>query len=114
MLIDVTLQKSRTVLRAEPFLSYEIHGRISNLERLALALHLAPCLVEIELCDLLYLIHRQRREDHNLVDPVAKLRREALLRRFHNFFFHGAEVAGGLRAEAERLLVFLEAVRTEV
>ena len=114
MLIDVALQKSRAVLRAEPFLSYEIHSRISNLERLALALHLPPRLVEIELRNLLHLVHGERREDDDFVDAITKLRREALLRRFHNFFFHRAKVAGRLRAKTEWLFVLLEALRAEV
>jgi hypothetical protein len=50
-------------------------------KRFALALHLPVRSLEIKLSNLFYLIHRQRREDHNLVDAIAELRAKSAARR---------------------------------
>src|SRR5205085_479252 len=102
------------VLHAVTFLCQHIEGASSDLERLALALHLPVRLIEIELRNLSHFVHRQGREDDYLVDAIAELRREALLCGFQNFVLDGAKVGGGLGAEAQRLLELFEIVRTQV
>src|SRR5439155_17605161 len=63
--IDVTLQEASTVSRIEAFLGQQIERRLSDLDRFALPLHLAPQLIEVESGNLPDLVHRQRREDYD-------------------------------------------------
>src|SRR5205807_6912836 len=79
-----------------------------------LALHLTTSLIKVKLGDLLDLVQRQWRENYDLVDAVAKFRREAHLRGLHHFVLDGAKIRGRLGAKAERLFVLFEAIRTEV
>src|ERR1700752_4163836 len=110
----MTLQEACAVGGVKTIFGQLIDRCVSDLNALALALHLAANFLEIQSCNLAYLIHRQRRENDDLIDTIAKLRREALLRSLHHFVLHGAEVRRRLVAEAKRLFKPLEAVGTEV
>src|ERR1051326_184607 len=114
LLVNITLQKARAVLHAETLFGHQINCWISSLERFTLPLHLATSLVEVELRDLLDLIHGQRRENDNLVDAIAKFRREAKLCGLHDFVLDSPKIGGCLGAKTERLFVFLETIRTKV
>src|SRR5882672_488402 len=110
LLIDVTLEKARAILRVETFLGQEVERFIRDADLFALALHLALQFLQVKLGDLAHLIHRQWREDNNLVNAIAKLRRETLLRSLHYFILYHTKVLRGFGAKAERFLKLLEAV----
>ena len=98
MLVDVTLQKARAILGAETFFRQQVDGLIRDLESLALALHLLARPRQVKFGDLPHLIHRQRRENNDLVDSVAELRREPGFRGLHDFLLDGAEIWRRLRS----------------
>src|SRR5215510_15861168 len=77
--VDGAFEEARAVSRAESLLDQAVDGRFGYGHALALARHLPLDAGEIELGDLFHLVLGQRREDHNFVDAVAELRREARL-----------------------------------
>ncbi len=91
LLVDMTLQETRTVCRAEKPFSVSRSSAASVISTsLALCFHLAFEFAEIDLGDLADLVHRQRREDDDLVDTVAELRREPRFGSLHHFAFGSA------------------------
>jgi hypothetical protein len=74
----VPLQETGSVGRTVTFLGEKVHCRLGHLDSLALALHLTFEFLEIEFGDAANFIHGERRKHDDLVDAIAKLRREAL------------------------------------
>src|SRR5205085_5954248 len=108
---NVPLEEARAIGRAEALLGQRVQGALGDFDLLALALHLPARLRQVEPRDLFDLVHRERREDDDLVYAVAKLRREARLGGLHHLMLDRTHVAQRLRAEAQGLLVLLEALR---
>src|SRR5262249_4342400 len=99
---------------AESLFRYKLQRSFGNFQSLSLPFHLSSQFLQVELRDLPHLIHSQGRENNYLINTIAKLRREALLCRFHHFVLNCTKVSSGLCAKAKRFLEFLEAVRPEV
>src|SRR5579885_243981 len=113
LLVNVALEEARAVGRAVALLGQKVEGGGRDAAALALLLHLSAELAGVELRDLPDLVHRQRREDDDLVNAVAELRREAVLGGLHLVALDRLHVAQSLHAEAEGLFVLLKILRAE-
>src|SRR5262249_42541123 len=112
--VDRAFEEARAVSRAESLLDQAIDGGLGNGHALALARHLALNCGQVELGDLFNFILSQRREDNDLVDAVAELRRESSLSRLQNRALDLADVGRGLLTESKRFHVLLEILGAEV
>src|SRR5262249_32190476 len=72
LFIDCAFEKTRAVCGAEPFLDEHIDRGFGDGQTLALASHLTLDRGQVDLRDLLHLILRKRREDHNLINAVPE------------------------------------------
>src|SRR6185503_10084391 len=109
-LIDRALEEARSVRGTESLLDQVRDRALADFQLLALPLHLTLDDVQIQLGDLLHFIFSQWRENHDLVNAIAKLGRESLFRGFDHLALYLFDVGKRLRPEPERLHEFLKAV----
>src|ERR1700730_14523355 len=66
LLVDMTLQETRSILGTKPFFGQKAYRRFGDLQILTLPLHLPSQTLNIQLGNLSDFVHGQRRKDHDL------------------------------------------------